>query len=354
MFALRDRHRILLGHPPAIIGDVVPPERTGLGVGMLNTAGTWVACSGPLASGALAEAYGYGPGSGLPSVLLGLHRRAARDAARPRDASRPRADSRWLDSACGDRARLPALRAAPGAGLRGQPLPRHVGVILDGNRRFARAKGPGQRREGHRVGAEKIHELLDWCHELGISYVTLWLLSTENLQRDTEEVGTLCSSSGPIEQIAYAPATRARACGSPPSAPSTRCPTSLRRTLKEAEEATATGTGCTCRWRSATGVAGRSPTPARLLEERQAGATAREVIADLTPEDITEHLYTTGTPDPDLIIRTSGEIRLSGFLLWQSAHSEFYFCDPYWPEFRKTDFLRALREFASRQRRYGR
>jgi short-chain Z-isoprenyl diphosphate synthase len=243
------------------------------------------------------------------------------------------------------------------AGLRGQPLPRHIGVILDGNRRFARAKGLGTVSEGHRIGAEKIHELLDWCHELEIPYVTLWLLSTENLARDSAEVDELVGIiARTVERIAYEPANEARGVRLSALGALDAIPDRLRRTLKEAEEATAERDGMHVQ--VAVGYGGRreiTDALRSLLEERHTrGESLEQVIADLAPDDISAHLYSTGTPDPDLIIRTSGEIRLSGFLLWQSAHSEFYFCDPYWPEFRKTDFLRALREFASRQRRYGR
>ena len=243
------------------------------------------------------------------------------------------------------------------AGLRGARLPRHVGVILDGNRRYARERGLPTIADGHRLGAEKIHELLGWCHELVIEYITLWLLSTENLHRDEREVGDLCSIIGQtIARLAEDPVhvehgVRITALGDLDSLPD-----ELRRTLKAAEEATAGRAALHVQ--VAVGYGGRQEITDALrgfLEERHArGDSLEAVIADLTPEDISRHLYTTDTPDPDLIIRTSGEIRLSGFLMWQSAHSEFYFCDPYWPEFRKTDFLRALRDFASRQRRYGR
>ena len=90
-----------------------------------------------------------------------------------------------------------------------------------------------------------------------------------------------------------------------------------------------------------------------LLEESSKGRSLEDVARTLVVDDIAEHLYTKGQPDPDLVIRTSGEQRLSGFLLWQSAHSEFYFCEAYWPDFRQVDFLRALRSYAARQRRYG-
>jgi short-chain Z-isoprenyl diphosphate synthase len=240
--------------------------------------------------------------------------------------------------------------------LAGCEVPRHVGVVLDGNRRYARARGLDDVAEGHRVGAEKIHELVGWCEELAIPYVTLWLLSTENLQRDADELGSLCEIIGDtIERLAFDPAHVARGLRVTTVGASDLLPDDLRRRLKEAEEATSERTGIHIQ--VAVGYGGRQEITDALrglLEQRlERGDTLEEVIAELAPEDISEHLYTTGTPDPDLIIRTSGEIRMSGFLMWQSAHSEFYFCDPYWPDFRKTDFLRALREFANRRRRFG-
>jgi short-chain Z-isoprenyl diphosphate synthase len=243
------------------------------------------------------------------------------------------------------------------AALDRDALPRHVGVVLDGNRRFARERGLPSASEGHRLGAAKIHDLLDWCHELRIPYVTLWLLSTENLQRDADELGPLCDIIGDtIERIAHDPASVQRGVRVATVGALDMLPDELRERLKAAEEATVDRTGL--RVNVAVGYGGRQEIAdalRALLEERlERGHTLAEVIADLGVDEISAHLYTTGTPDPDLIIRTSGEIRMSGFLLWQSAHSEFYFCDPYWPEFRKTDFLRALRDFGQRRRRFGR
>lgn len=242
------------------------------------------------------------------------------------------------------------------AELRSAPRPRHIGVILDGNRRYARARGLGTVVDGHRRGAEKIHELLDWCDELDISYVTLWLLSTDNLRRDAEELGSLCTIiAQTIERIAEDPRNAARGVHVTAVGALDGLPDDLRRTLKQAEETTRERSRLNLQ--VAVGYGGRQEITDALrglLAERHAlGHTLADVIAHLDPDDIAQHLYTNGMPDPDLIIRTSGEIRLSGFLLWQSAHSEFYFCDPYWPEFRKTDFLRALRDFAQRHRRYG-
>jgi len=243
------------------------------------------------------------------------------------------------------------------AGLRGQPLPAHVGVILDGNRRFARAKSLPSIAEGHRRGASKIDELLEWCADLGIRHVTLWLLSTENLQRDTAELEDLVQIiASTVDHLAAHPHHRARGLRVTGVGALDVLPDRLRRALKDAEESTRSATGVHVQ--VAVGYGGRQEITDALrdlLEERAAaGDSLADVIADLSPEAIASHLYTRDTPDPDLIIRTSGEIRLSGFMLWQSAHSEFYFCDAYWPAFRKTDFLRALRDFAQRQRRFGR
>jgi short-chain Z-isoprenyl diphosphate synthase len=242
-------------------------------------------------------------------------------------------------------------------GLRGGRLPRHVGLILDGNRRFAREKGLGTAADGHRLGAGKIHELVDWCHELGIPYVTLWLLSTDNLQRDAEEIQHLVGIiAETVSRLAHDPQTRDRGVRITAVGALDAIPDDLRKALKDAEEVTASGDRL--RVQVAVGYGGRqeiSDALRGLLEERRdRGYSLDDVITEISPEAIAKHLYTQGMPDPDLIIRTSGEIRLSGFLLWQSANSEFYFCDPYWPAFRKVDFLRALRDFESRQRRFGR
>src|SRR5690606_19390454 len=169
--------------------------------------------------------------------------------------------------------------------------------------------------------------------------------------------GSLCEIIGAtITRLATAPEHVARGLRVTSVGAFDLVPDELRRRLKEAEEATLGRTGVHVQ--VAVGYGGRQEITdalrALLLHRLERGDTLEDVIAELSPEDISEHLYTTGTPDPDLIIRTSGEIRMSGFLMWQSAHSEFYFCDPYWPEFRKTDFLRALREFAQRSRRFGR
>jgi short-chain Z-isoprenyl diphosphate synthase len=237
--------------------------------------------------------------------------------------------------------------------LVGKPHPRHVGVIVDGNRRWAREMGYVDPNDGHRVGAAKIEELLRWCDEARVEVVTLWLLSTDNLSRTGDQLDPLLKI---IENLA----TELAADGNPWRLHMVGAldllPAPTAATLKAAEERTATRTGG-ARVNMAVGYGGRreiaDAVRSLLHEHAKAGTPIEELAEVLDVDHISEHLYTKGQPDPDLLIRTSGEQRLSGFLLWQSAHSEFYFCDAYWPGFRRVDFLRALRSYASRQRRYG-
>jgi len=236
--------------------------------------------------------------------------------------------------------------------VRGGPFPHHVGVILDGNRRWAKAMGYTDTAEGHRRGAEKIDELLSWCVEMDIPLVTLWLLSTENLSREPEEVGALLEIiEHKVRDLAADNDWRIRALGALDMLPEgTR--DVIQRAQNESE-------GHNVRILNvAVGYGGRqeiADAMKRLMEAySEEGIELDEAAKRVTPEEISRFLYTAGLPDPDLIIRTSGEVRLSGFLLWQSAHSEFYFCDPYWPDFRKIDFLRAVRAYQQRARRFGR
>ena len=241
--------------------------------------------------------------------------------------------------------------------LAGGPMPAHVGVVLDGNRRYAVERGLKDASDGHAAGARQIEPFLDWCLELGIPYVTLWLLSTDNLTRDDAEVGQLITIiEDTVARMGSSDGAEARGLRVTAVGALDLLPESTRLTLKRAEEATAAHDRL--RVQVAVGYGGRQEITdalrSLLAERAAAGDSLQKVAETLCPEDIGAHLYTTGLPDPDLIIRTSGEIRLSGFLLWQSAHSEFYFCDTYWPEFRRIDFLRALRDYQRRTRRFGR
>ncbi|MHB2023233.1 MAG: isoprenyl transferase [Mycobacteriales bacterium] len=232
------------------------------------------------------------------------------------------------------------------------PRPRHIGVILDGNRRWARAAGFEDPATGHRRGADKIVELLGWCEEAAVEVVTLWLLSTDNLARAEAELA-------PLLRIIEATVAELAQPGRPwrvhPVGSLDLLPDQTAAVLKEAADATDTKTGILVN--VAVGYGGRreiaDAVRSLLQEHASLGVSIEEVAASLDVEHIAEHLYTRGQPDPDLLIRTSGEQRLSGFLLWQSAHSEFYFCEAFWPAFRKVDFLRALRAYAQRERRFG-
>ena len=236
------------------------------------------------------------------------------------------------------------------ASLSPAAIPRHVGVMCDGNRRWARSAGLTDVSGGHQKGADKIFELLQWCQESGVEVVTLWLLSTDNLGRPASELAPLLRI---IEDTVRELATQNWHLN--PMGALDLLPADTARTLKDAGEATANRTGLLVN--VAVGYGGRREIAdaVRSLLQMHAtkGTTIEELAEILDVEHIAEHLYTAGQPDPDLVIRTSGEQRLGGFLLWQSAHSEFYFCDAYWPAFRRVDFLRALRSFAARHRRFG-
>ena len=236
------------------------------------------------------------------------------------------------------------------AALAGTPVPRHVGVILDGNRRWARAAGMLDFSGGYRKGGDRVFELLQWCAEAGVEVVTLWMLSTDNLTRPVKQLGPLL---GVIEETVQG--LVAQRWHVNPMGALDLLPDETARVLKDAAEATATYGGLVVN--VAIGYGGRreiADAVRALLQDHASKGTSIEELAEiLDVEHIAEHLYTRGQPDPDLVIRTSGEQRLSGFLLWQSAHSEFYFCEAYWPDFRKVDFLRALRAYSARRRRYG-
>lgn len=244
------------------------------------------------------------------------------------------------------------LRAA----VRAYPRPDHVAVIMDGNRRWAREEGLGP-GAGHRRGAEKALELLDWCAGLGIREVTLWALSLENLGRTPDELGTITDVA--TEALSALASGRRR----------TRVPIHLRtigrrellpERLRQAveESSTLSREDGALQVTIALAYSGRDELVeacrATVAELVAAGVPADRLAEGLTAEALAAHLYTRGSSDPDLVIRTSGEVRLSGFLPWQSAYSEYYFCEAYWPAFREIDLLRAIRTYQQRSRRFGR
>ncbi|MDQ4490291.1 isoprenyl transferase [Sinomonas sp. ASV486] len=229
-------------------------------------------------------------------------------------------------------------------------IPKHVGVMVDGNRRWARQFN-APTSQGHRAGADKIHEFLGWCRELGVRVVTLYMLSTDNLNRSTEELAELTAIiADTLDRLDSDPAVSVHAMGAPEMLPDHLAERLERLTAKPSPSEP-------IHVNVAVGYGGRREivdAVRELLRDALAhGKDIAELAENLDVDDISRYLYTAGQPDPDLVIRTSGEQRLSGFLMWQSAYSEFYFCEALWPAFRKVDFLRALRDYAGRQRRYG-
>jgi short-chain Z-isoprenyl diphosphate synthase len=236
------------------------------------------------------------------------------------------------------------------AALSPQAIPRHVGVMCDGNRRWARSAGLADVSSGHQAGADKIFELLGWCQNAGVEVVTLWLLSTDNLARPATELDALLRIIEDTVRELVTEGWHVKPVGA-----LDLLPADTAQVLKDAAEATAGRPGLLVN--VAVGYGGRreiaDAVRSLLQDHATRGTTIEELAEILDVEHIAEHLYTAGQPDPDLVIRTSGEQRLGGFLLWQSAHSEFYFCDAYWPAFRRVDFLRALRSYGARHRRFG-
>jgi short-chain Z-isoprenyl diphosphate synthase len=237
--------------------------------------------------------------------------------------------------------------------LRGAQLPRHIALIIDGNRRWARQEGLASASDGHRHGAEHIWDALSWCQGAGIRHVTVFICSAENLaRREDAEVAALMDI---IEQVVLPKiATHGQAWQVHVAGLVDMLPASTARALKSAAEATSncpTGAHVTL----CVGYGGRQEiveAVRALLEERAAaGASLADIASTVRAEDIARHLAGAGQPEPDLIIRTSGEQRMSNFLLWQSKDAYLHFCDCFWPAFREVDFLRALRDFAARQRR---
>ena len=236
-------------------------------------------------------------------------------------------------------------------------LPQHIGIIMDGNRRFAKDSGGAHVSFGHARGAEKLHQVLNWCYELEIPVVTVWSFSLDNFHRDTSEVEALLDLfEDKTRELAehsdvHKNDVRVRYIGK-----IDLLPESLQEAIRTAEEATAGYDRFHLNIAMAYGGREEISDAFRrfLAAQAEAGKSVEEVAEAFDDSAIEPYLYTSGLPEPDLILRTSGEVRLSGFLLWQSCYSEFYFCDTFWPAFRKIDFLRALRSHHQRQRRFGR
>jgi short-chain Z-isoprenyl diphosphate synthase len=232
-------------------------------------------------------------------------------------------------------------------------LPRHIGIILDGHRRYARAERMPDYTTSYRAGMRKFEDVIGWAEELGIESITGWVLSTENLKRPAEEIepyfDVLIELFGRLPALAARHDFRLRFIGS-----LDLLPARLQQSAKAAAEAASTGTRTVT---IAMGYGGRQEIVdacRELVESLVAeGVDPETLAARIDSAGISANLYTSDLPDPDLVIRTSGESRLSGFLLWQSAYAEYAFVDVYWPAFRRVDFLRSLRDYSRRERRFG-
>ncbi|MDO5835717.1 MAG: polyprenyl diphosphate synthase [Methanobacterium sp.] len=236
--------------------------------------------------------------------------------------------------------------------LRPELMPKHVAIIMDGNRRFSKMQGNLDAVEGHKKGISTLERVLDWCVDLGIEIVTAYAFSTENFNRPPQEVeGLMRLFKENFEGIArnkkiHNNEVRVKAVGK-----LELLPTDVREAIQIAEKSTANYNKRLVN--IAIGYDGRMEIVdaiKKIASEVQAGKITTD---DINEELVNKNLYTAGLEDPNLIIRTSGEERLSGFLLWQSSYSELYFCDSLWPELRKVDFLRALRSYQQRERRFG-
>jgi len=222
---------------------------------------------------------------------------------------------------------------------------KHLAIIMDGNRRWARAQGLPT-LEGHRRGYDRIKEVGDWCIDRGITTLTVYAFSTENWKRSVEEVAYLMDllKIGLTHEIGgfIAKGIRLQVIGEREG-----LSPELQQAIAEAEQKTAGGTRGLLNL--AINYGGRLEIVRAVQKLMNDGVTADQISEEL----ITGALWTAGQADPDLIIRTSGEQRLSGFLTWQSVYSELYFCQKHWPEFGEADLDAALEDYAQRQRRFG-
>jgi len=228
-------------------------------------------------------------------------------------------------------------------------IPTHIAIIMDGNGRWAKGRGL-PRRQGHRAGADSVEACLETCGEIGVRYLTLYAFSSENWKRPPEEVtalmGLLAHFLREKEATLMKNNIRLQVIGE-----WERLPESNRRALRETVEKTHDNDGLTLvvalSYGSREEIIGATR---RLMEKAVAGEIAPEEVNEAV---FAEHLDTAGMPDPDLLIRTSGEYRISNFLLWQISYSEIYITRVFWPDFRKEHLLEAVGEYQGRQRRFG-
>lgn len=234
--------------------------------------------------------------------------------------------------------------------LKGE-IPMHIGIITDGNRRYARGIGISE-NEGHIRGKEKLEEVLQWCMDVGVRVVTVYGFSTENFRREKKEVEFLFRLINDAfldlleDKRIYENKIRVKVIGE-----FDVLPDFLRETIGKVEESTKGFKNFS--FNIALGYGGRAEIITAIKKMYSEIEEGKFSIEDVTEEKFREYLYDRNLPDPDLILRTSGEERISNFLLWQSAYSELYFSDVNWPDLKKTDFLKAILSFQSRKRRFG-
>jgi undecaprenyl diphosphate synthase len=227
--------------------------------------------------------------------------------------------------------------------------PKHIAVIMDGNGRWARQRGLPRSR-GHLEGANSAKQCVEACLEIGVEYLTLYTFSTENWRRPKEEIDTLM---GLLQKFLkdYTADLRKRSVRLEAIGLLQEIPPGVQRQLRESIQATANGKSLTTIL--AVNYSGRTEivdATKKIVEEVLAGRLAKD---DIDAEIFQKSLYTHNWPDPDLFIRTSGEMRISNFLLWQLSYTEIYFTQKLWPDFRKEDLIEAVQEFARRNRRFG-
>lgn len=237
--------------------------------------------------------------------------------------------------------------------IRGGPIPQHIAVIMDGNRRYAKEYLGDDIDAGHKLGEKRIEDFLDWSLDLDIKYVTVFAFSSENFNRSDDEVDFLMQlAESALYQVADSPKIHTNHVRVQVLGDLDAIPASVRKAVDYANEKTGQYTDHTFSICLAYG--GRQEIISAVREIAAKVRDGKMAVEDITEDTISSHLYTSDMPDPDLILRTSGEVRVSNFLLWQLAYSELYFTDVYWPGFRRIDLLRAVRTYQQRVRRYGR
>lgn len=237
-------------------------------------------------------------------------------------------------------------------GLNPEKMPKHVALIMDGNRRFSKLQGNIDVVKGHEIGVDTLEKVLDWSIELGIEIITAYAFSTENFNRPQHEVEGLMNlfvinfKRLVTHEKIHKNEVRVKVVGR-----TELLPDNVKEAIHDAEESTKHYTKRL--FNIAIGYDGRLEiidSFKKIIKDVQDGKIS---IDDVDEDLVSQNLYTEGLDDPNLIIRTSGEERLSGFLLWQSSYSELYFCETLWPELRKVDFIRAIRSYQARDRRFG-